>query len=164
MDKFFSFKQNKDNICDDGEFPILNEECNPSDYNNLQWLDNGWFYKLLLAAGIFIFIRFRLYKDTQFIIIAAIIVIAFMYLQNYHPTETFINQTTNNISEINKTTIPVVEVQSDIEKGWNSFWGIPSKLSNNKWVGGFVFFVVLGLVVYFWNRLQDLFEKILGGR
>jgi len=165
-DKLLSTEINKDNICQDGEFPLIHKECNQSFVDVLNGkADYGWLYKIATLAVILLAVYFRRYLlDKDFLIILLIILL--VIIVNPYITKSFINENIQDIpkpelNQTNATGTPNLDFQSNIDKDWKWFWSIPEKVSSNPFVGWVFLAVIILFIPFLYNLGQDILEKML---
>ncbi len=179
FDKLFSLETNKgDGICQDFEFPLLNQECNVTleSFNNLNIFEFGWFVKLFVFV-----LLFFLYKNKQVIndpnvVILTLVIIFALIAFPERITETFINEDINNITinetnilnntsvGINDTETPrLVIPKSSIDTWWENLWSFPRRIYPERpWLGWIIFLLLIPLVWHGYGKLSDWYRKKVG--
>lgn len=178
IDKVISMEHNKDNICQDGEFPLINKECNLpwDDINNFNFFNYGWLYKLLTIGLIYLIIwNKKVLKDRNFLIfvsLAIFILIAYPQLtiekninKQYNLTDIASNMTPlNDTIPLNDSTTPrLIIPDSSIDKTWDNLINFPKRISERPYVGDLIFFLFILITLALLPKTLDYIEhKILG--
>lgn len=156
FDNLVSTDRNANNaICDNGEFPVLDSDCN----NKHDFFFAGWFWKTLLAGILFILAFSPEVLKTKVFWGLFIIFMIFVYFIS-HQTVTTKNETLINTTYINATNGSfLILPESSFEKSLNTIADIPKKVAgdDNEAFGLFVCIVALFLVI---PIVKTAFKKI----
>ena len=134
----FSFERDdKNNICDKGEFPIIDKDCK-LDFSDI--MNKVWFWKVLLIIGLFYMLKKKDILNKNVIIVLLVILIAFtMPIKEKPELEgeiVKINQTEDLINPLEKTTA---------EKIIDGIGSLGSRLSPDRPIIGWA---VIGIILW----------------
>jgi len=175
VDKVLSMEHNEDTICQDGEFPIVNKECNLTwtEINNFNFFQFGWFYKLLIFGMIILIYKYKyILKDNNFLILTALIIFLLIAFPNLIIEKNINKNIQSNITitqlnetqPLNDTTTPRLEIpKSSIDNTWDTMLNFPKTISKRPYIGDIIFWllVLIGLAL-FPSTLDFIEKKVLG--
>jgi hypothetical protein len=152
VERLTSTCKENNNICDDGEYLLLDEDC------KIKWKDHFndmWLAKLLLIVSLILL----LYKSNRDKKILAVFIIALVFI-NYTPSlkEARFKTTVKNPFLKNTTIIKINNTNAtNRDILLNDFKQIGSKVSRNHPLMGFIFLVIL--LLYFFAYLPNKKNK-----
>lgn len=146
-------RDNKNNVCDKGEFPLLDKDCK-LDFSDI--MNKVWFWKILLIAGIYYLVKKKDLLDKRVIAVILIIILISSISFKEEPKQE------GEILKINKTEqqeeVNPLE-KTSVEKALDWFLGLGERIAGEN-VSPIIGWIILITIIWVVSGILNIGEDI----